>query len=221
MPNSAINTGLVDIILAPEEIPKKLLSYKKSSSKILKKILTPEDETVQALSKIFILIRNRTGQDFSLYKKSTINRRLGRRMNIHQIEETTQYLRYLQENPNEIDLLYNEFLINVTNFFRDPEAFESLKQGALKELIEKNPDFDTIRVWVPGCSNGEEVYSIAIIIKELFEEMNKTLEVQIFGTDLDTDSIKTARSGAYSSISKDVSPERLNKFFYKKDNIIQ
>ncbi len=219
MPTSAINTGLVDIVLAPEEMPEKLISYLKSSTKILKKILTPEDETVQALRKIFILIRNRTGHDFSQYKKSTVYRRIGRRMNIHQIEEMPQYVRYLQENPHEIDLLFNEFLINVTNFFRDLEAFESLKQGALKELILEKSDDDILRVWVPGCSTGEEVYSIAIIIKELLEETNKKLEVQIFGTDLDSNSVKIARSGTYSGISADISPERLNKYFYRKDNV--
>ena len=189
----------VDIVLPPEEMPGKIISFKKSSNKILKEILTPEDKTLQALRKIFILIRNRTGHDFSQYKKSTINRRIGRRMNIHQIEEMPQYLRYLQKNPHEIDLLFKEFLINVTNFFRDPEAFESLKQGALKDIIKEKSDLDILRVWVPGCSSGEEVYSIAIIIKELLEETNKHLEVQIFGTDLDANSIKTARSGTYSS----------------------
>ncbi len=219
MPNSAINTGLVDMILSPEEMPKKLLSYQKSSHNILKKILTPEDKTIQSLRKIFILIRNRTGQDFSQYKKSTINRRIGRRMNIHQIEDISQYLRYLQENPNEIDQLYKEFLINVTNFFRDPEAYESLKQYSLKKLIEEKNDDDIIRIWVPGCSSGEEVYSIAIIIKEIFKETQLNFEVQLFGTDLDLDSIQIARAGKYSNISEDVSPERLKKYFYKKDNI--
>ena len=219
MPKSAINTGLVDMILSPEEMPKKLFSYKKSSHKILKKILTPEDKTVQSLRKIFILIRNRTGQDFSQYKKSTINRRIGRRMNIHQIEEISQYQRYLQENPNEIDQLYKEFLINVTNFFRDPEAHESLKQNALKKLIQEKNEGDIIRIWIPGCSSGEEVYSIAIIIKEIFEETHLNFEVQIFGTDLDPDSILTARSGQYTNTAADVSPERLKKYFYKKDNI--
>ena len=119
-----------------------------------------------------------------------------------------------------MDLLFKEFLINVTNFFRDPEAFESLKKGALNDLISKKSDFDTIRVWVPGCSTGEEVYSIAIIIKELLEETGKKLEVQIFGTDLDAFSIKIARSGTYSGVIKDISQERLNKYFYKKDNEI-
>ena len=140
-------------------------------------------------------------------------------MNIHQIEDISQYFRYLQENPNEIDQLYKEFLINVTNFFRDPEAYESLKQYALKKLIEEKNDGDIIRIWVPGCSSGEEVYSIAIIIKEIFEETQLNFEVQLFGTDLDLDSIQTARAGKYTNISEDVSPERLKKYFYKKDNI--
>lgn len=219
MPNSAIKTGHVDIILAPEQIPGKLLSYKNTSGKIIKKILSTEDEAEQALMKIFILIRNRTGHDFSQYKKSTIYRRVGRRMNIHQIEEMSQYLRYLQKNPNEIDLLFREFLINVTSFFRDPEAFESFKKIVSKYIINEKSELDTLRIWVPGCSSGEEVYSIAIVIQEIIEETNKHLEVQIFGTDLDLNSIKIARSGTYSDIIiKDISPERLKKFFYKNEN---
>ncbi len=219
MPNSAINTGLVDMVLTPEEMSEKLISYNNSSTKILKEILSPEDGTIQALRKIFILIRNRTGQDFSQYKKNTINRRIGRRMNIHQIDDITQYLRYLQQTPNEIDLLYNEFLINVTNFFRDPDAFESLKNGALMKLIEEKNDGEVLRVWVPGCSSGEEIYSIAIIIKELLDKTHKHLEVQIFGTDLDENAIKKARSGTYSNIAEEITPERLNNFFYKKDGL--
>jgi two-component system CheB/CheR fusion protein len=219
MPNNAINTGLVEIVLAPEEIPEKLITYTKSSNNILKKILTPADQTNQSLQKIFILIRNKTGNDFSQYKKSTVNRRIARRMNIHQIDEMPQYLRYLQETPHEIDLLSNEFLIDVTHFFRDPKAFESLKQGALKDMIKEKSDHDIIRVWVPGCSTGEEVYSIAIIIQELLEKANKKIEVQIFGTDLDENSIKAARSGKYPTlISADINPKRLNKYFDKKDD---
>ena len=140
-------------------------------------------------------------------------------MNIHQIEEMSQYQRYLQETPHEINLLFNDFLITVTHFFRDAEAFESLKQGALNEIIKKKSDSDIIRIWVPGCSTGEEVYSIAILIQELLEETNKKIEVQIFGTDLDENSIKTARSGTYPTIiSADINIERLKKFFNKKDN---
>lgn len=220
MPNSAISTGHVDIVLPPEEMPEKIQSYKNSSNKIIKKILSTEDITEQALMKIFILIRNRTGHDFSQYKKSTIYRRVGRRMNIHQLDDMSQYLRYLQENPNEIDLLFKEFLINVTHFFRDPEAFDSFKQGVHKYIVDEKSDLDTLRIWVPGCSSGEEVYSIAIIIQELLEETNKHLEVQIFGTDLDINSVKTARAATYSDIiSKDITPERLSKFFYKRENL--
>jgi len=141
-------------------------------------------------------------------------------MNIHQIEEMSQYLRYLQKNPNEIDLLFREFLINVTSFFRDPEAFESFKKVVSKYIVNKKSELDTLRIWAPGCSSGEEVYSIAIVIQEILEETNKHLEVQIFGTDLDLNSIKIARSGTYSDIIiKDISPERLKKFFYKNENI--
>jgi len=219
MPNNAIQTGLVDFILPPEEMPEKMISYVKSAHKTINKILTPKEESEQALRKIFMLVRSRTGRDFSYYKENTVYRRIGRRMNVHQIENIPIYLRYLQENPLEIDILFKELLINVTNFFRDDKAFDSLKNN-IRDLIIEKSDGDNIRVWVPGCSSGEEVYSIAIIINELLEESGKNLDVQIFGTDIDTDAITTARSGTYStSISADVNPERLKKFFVKKDNI--
>ncbi|HSO26341.1 MAG TPA: chemotaxis protein CheB, partial [Methanobacteriaceae archaeon] len=219
MPQSAIKTGMVDFILAPEEIPEKLISYVNSSRLSIKKIVTPEEETINVMNKILMLIRNRKGHDFSLYKESTVNRRIARRINIHQIEKLSDYLLYLRENPHEIDILFNELLINVTHFFRDSNAFNSLK-NALKNLMEEKSDYDSIRVWVPGCSTGEEVYSIAIIIKELMEESGKTFEVQIFGTDIDRDAIKKARSGSYQGqISTDVGSERLNKYFIQKDNL--
>lgn len=218
MPASAIQTGLVDFILSPEEMPEKMISYVESAHKTIKKILTPKEETEQSLRKIFMLVRSRTGRDFSYYKENTIYRRIGRRMNVHQIENIPIYLRYLQENPHEIDILFKELLINVTNFFRDDKAFDSLKNN-MRELITKKSDGDKFRVWVPGCSSGEEVYSLAIIINELLEESGKNLDVQIFGTDIDPDAITTARSGTYpSSISSDVNPERLKRFFIKKDN---
>lgn len=219
MPTSAIRTGLVDFILPPEKMPEKLIKYVDISQKPIKKILSPKEESERGLQKVFMLIRKRTGHDFSYYKKNTIYRRIGRRMNVHQIENISQYLSYLQENPLEIDILFKELLINVTKFFRDHEAFESFKKS-LKEVINQKSDVDYIRVWVPGCSSGEEVYSIAIIISELMEESGKNLYVQIFGTDIDNDAIKTARSGRYpSSIAADVSPDLLEKYFVKKDNI--
>ncbi|OPX58705.1 MAG: chemotaxis-specific methylesterase [Methanobacterium sp. PtaB.Bin024] len=219
MPTSAIETGLADYVLPPEEMPEALISYVKSAPKTIKKILTPKEETELALQKIFMLIRNRTGHDFSYYKENTVYRRIGRRMNVHQIETIPLYLRYLQENPHEIDILFKELLINVTNFFRDQKAFDALKDN-LRELINKKKDLDTIRAWVPGCSSGEEVYSLAIIIHELLEDLGKNLNVQIFGTDIDLDAINTARSGSYlSTIAVDVGLERLEKYFTKKDHL--
>jgi two-component system CheB/CheR fusion protein len=164
-----------------------------------------------------MLIRNRTGHDFSYYKENTIYRRISRRINVHQIDNIPLYLRYLQENPHEIDILFKELLINVTNFFRDSKAFDALKDD-LREMILKKSDGDNIRVWVPGCSSGEEVYSIAIIIHELLEETGKNLYVQIFGTDIDTDAINLARTGTYPhTISEDVDSVRLKKYFNKTD----
>jgi len=219
MPASAIQTGLVDFILPPEEMPEKLMNYVESSHKTIKKIINPKEETERALQKIFMLIRNRTSHDFSYYKENTVYRRISRRMNIHQIENIQTYLRYLQENPHEIDILFKELLINVTSFFRDKKSFDSFK-NSLKELIKQKLDVDNLRVWVPGCSSGEEVYSIAIIIHELLEEPGKNIDVQIFGTDIDIDALTTARSGTYPiTIAEDVSPELLNKYFVKKDNV--
>ncbi|BDZ66949.1 chemotaxis protein CheB [Methanobacterium ferruginis] len=219
MPVNAIQTGLVDFILPPEEMPKNLIRYVESAPETIKKFLTPKEETEVVLQKIFMLIRNRTGHDFSYYKENTVYRRIGRRMNVHQIEGMSLYLRYLQEDPHEIDILFKELLINVTNFFRDDKAFDALKNN-LRELISQKSDIDNVRVWVPGCSSGEEVYSIAIVIHELLEESGKNLDVQIFGTDIDIDAITSARSGTYpSTISEDVGEERLKKYFLKKDNV--
>ncbi len=192
MPISAINTGLVDFILPPEEMPESIISYIQSLNKIMRKIVTGEDKIARDMQKIFILIRNRTGHDFSSYKESTMNRRIGKRMNIHKIDNITQYAQYLQYNPEEIDHLFQELLINVTSFFRDPEAFNVLQTEILPELLEGKDKTEAIRVWVPGCSSGEEVYSIAMILQEIMESMGRYFPVQIFGTDLDDIAIKTA-----------------------------
>jgi len=218
MPISAIKTGIVDFILPPEEMPNTIISYIQSSRKIMKKIGTHEQKVEQDLQKIFILIRNRTGHDFSSYKESTMNRRIGKRANIHQIDNIADYARYLQRHPEEIDHLFQELLINVTNFFRDPDAFNSLKFKILPELLAGKDESETFRVWVPGCSSGEEVYSIAMILREIMESMGKYFEVQIFGTDLDEIAIKTARKGVYpDNIVVDVGEKRLKKFFTKKN----
>ena len=136
-------------------------------------------------------------------------------MNISQLDNLPNYIRLLQENPAEIENLFKELLIGVTNFFRDPESFEKLKK-ILSELVKSKPDNGKIRIWVPGCSTGEEAYSIAIILRECMNEARKNLNVQIFATDIDSDAIDKARIGSFSGIESDVGKERLKSFFTKK-----
>lgn len=212
MPVSAIATGLVDYILSPEKMPQQLLKYvKQFSIQVARK---PDNviDTTNSQQKIIILIRDQTGHDFSHYKQSTIVRRIERRMNIHQIDNISDYVRYLRENPHEIETLYKDLLIGVTNFFRDPQAFEVLK----KEISDLFKNKNAMRVWVPACSTGEEAYSIAMVCKEYIDETKSDLKVQVFATDVDKTAIEIARAGVYpDSIAADVSHERLQRFFTK------
>ena len=214
MPRSAIETGLVDYVLAPEKIAEQLLNYAKGSRPQRSGTTTAlSDKFPDTLEKIFHVLRSQTGHDFSAYKKSTICRRIDRRMNLHQIENPSDYLRLLEQNAQEAAALFNDLLIGVTNFFRDPEAFKILSR-VLKEMLAKKPKDSTVRVWVPGCSSGEEVYSIAIILRECMDALKKHFSVQIFGTDIDAEAIETARAGIYpGTIVKDVAPARLRRFF--------
>lgn len=222
MPVNVINTGLVDSILPPEKMSYKLISYVKTSRKIMQKLIADDKNNEEDLQAIFRLIRTRTGHDFSTYKESTMFRRIGKRANLHQIDNLKEYLRYLHQNPKELDLLFQEILINVTSFFRDPEAFRVMESKAISELMASKKEGDTIRLWVPGCSSGEEVYSLAMILREVMESMGKYFEIQIFGTDIDDDTIKSARKGSYlESIKLDVSQKRLRKFFIKKEDKYQ
>ena len=218
MPSSAIDTDLVDYIAPPEKIPENLTAYiKRLGKRPPKRVIGKDEETLSSLQKILILIRNRTGHDFSLYKESTINRRIARRMNVHQIDKVSDYLKYIQKNSKEINVLFKELLINVTSFFRDPDGFKSFQKHLISEVLDKKMDGERIRVWIPGCSTGEEVYSIAMIIQEYIDNSGKHLEVQLFGTDIDEDAINIARSATYpSTIVTDVSSERLQRFFIKK-----
>ncbi len=219
MPTSAIRTGLADYILPPEEMPVQLIKYSTSKVKgiLFNKEIT-EGKIPDSFQKIFILLRTRTGHDFSLYKQNTIYRRVERRMNVSQLDTLPNYIRLLQENPAEIENLFKELLIGVTNFFRDPESFEKLKK-LLLELIRSKPDNGQVRIWVPGCSTGEEAYSIAILLKECMNEAKKHLNVQIFATDIDNESIEKARVGLFSGIESDVDKERLNLFFTSEGNL--
>ncbi|MGZ7043884.1 MAG: chemotaxis protein CheB, partial [Methanobacterium sp.] len=220
MPSNAIATDLVDYVAPPQKIPEYLRSYVQRMKKRLPvKLIGMDKNTVNSRQKILILVKKRTGHDFSLYKESTINRRIGRRMAVLQIENITNYLEYIQKNPYEANVLFKEFLINVTSFFRDPEAFESFKKDVTSELLEKKADGGTLRIWVPGCSTGEEIYSIAIIIEEYMDNSKKMFDVQLFGTDIDKDAIEMARTGTYPpTISSEITPERLGKFFSKSDS---
>jgi two-component system CheB/CheR fusion protein len=219
MPTSAIQTGLADYILPPEEMPEQLIKYtsQKIRGVLLDKAIT-DGKIPDAFQKIYILLRSHTGHDFSLYKQNTILRRVERRMNVSQLDSVPNYVRLLQENPGEIENLYKELLIGVTNFFRDPESFEKLKK-IFSELVKRKPENDRIRIWVPGCSTGEEAYSVAIILQECINQAKKNFDVQIFATDIDSKVIDIARIGSYSGIESDVGKERLKKFFTKNGNI--
>jgi len=219
MPSSAISTGLVDYELPPTEMPSKLIAYASHAFRVINKIeLTISQKYENELNKIFIILRSNVGHDFSQYKTNTINRRIARRMALHQIEVIEEYVKYLQQTPAEIDALFQELLIGVTNFFRDSDAFKSLEKIIPKLFINKNTN-DTIRVWIAGCSTGEEAYSIAILIKEHIKKIQKNFAVQIFATDIDPRAITRARAGIYpTDIAADISPERLTHFFKSEPN---
>ena len=221
MPDSAIQTGLADVVAPAANLHEKIVAYLQHARLINKPQGLPAEEMTQsALDKVVILLRTHTGHDFSQYKKSTIYRRIERRMNIHQIGKIATYVRFLQENRQERDLLFKELLIGVTGFFRDPAAWEKLAKQALPMIMDKKSHGETVRAWSAGCSTGEEVYSLAITFKEMLENRNApaNLSLQIFATDLDVDAINKARQGLYPvNIAADMSAKRLKRFFVKED----
>jgi two-component system, chemotaxis family, CheB/CheR fusion protein len=220
MPNSAIESVNVDIMAPANELPERLIAFLGNIPVISRNLIT-DDKIKTNLEKIDILIRTRTGHDFLFYKKNAQYRRIERRMNVHQIDKIANYVRFLQENPKEIDILFRELLIGVTNFFRDEALWEKLKEKVLPELLNSLPDRHIIRVWITACSTGEEAYSLAIIFKEVYEKIKhaKNLTMQIFATDIDNDAIEVARKGFFvPNIETDVSPERLARYFTKKDS---
>ena len=215
MPRSAVATGLVDYQLAPNEMPAQLYAYATHAfGNSPRPASAPASNNDSALKKIFILLRAQTGHDFSNYKPSTIHRRIERRMAVHQVETFENYVKFLQQTPSEVESLFGDLLIGVTNFFRDPEAFEVLEQVAIPKLFENKPAGALVRVWVTGCSTGEEAYSIAILLQERMSALKTPYTVQIFATDIDKRAIATARAGLFpAGISADISPERLARFF--------
>ena len=222
MPSSAINAGYATHILPVDQMPAMLLKVIRQS--VLRQRVPPvAPKKVQSgINQILLQLRSATGHDFSLYKKSTIGRRIQRRMAQHAIDDEAVYARFLKANPAETQLLLRELLINVTSFFRDPEAFVALKETILPTLLKDKPPGYNFRVWVAGCASGEEAYSIAIVLMELQDEIHarheQELNIQIYATDLDDDAIATARAGRYPpSIAQDVTPERLRRFFTQDD----
>ena len=215
MPRSAIATGLVDYVLAPAEMPAQLVAYVSHAfGRRSRRASPPAPSASDTLSKICVLLRSQTGHDFSQYKETTLVRRVERRMAVHQIERPGDYLRYMQRTPSEVEALFRELLIGVTRFFRDPEAFEVLRTQALPRLLAGKAPGAPVRVWVCGCSTGEEAYSIAMLIHEHIQNLGQAYKVQVFATDVDSRAIEQARHGIFpASIAADVTDERLARFF--------
>jgi two-component system CheB/CheR fusion protein len=218
MPQSAINAGYATHILNVEAMPAILIELSRQSAYRMKVPQLLTNDKLNSLNQILQQIRNITGHNFSLYKKSTITRRIERRMALHHINDFTVYLRFLKKSPSEVHTLFKELLINVTSFFRDAEAFAVLKRDILPALLVNKPEDYVIRVWVAGCASGEEAYSIAMVLREWMDEAHQYFKVQIYATDLDELSINRARTGSYLvSIEQDVTPERLKRFFTADD----
>jgi chemotaxis methyl-accepting protein methylase len=221
MPKSAIAAGLADFVAPAEVLPGKIIAYLKHAPLIAKSGLARADKARSGLEKILILLRSQTGHDFSLYKSVAVYRRIERRMSIHQINKIATYVRLLQENPQEVGLLFKEILIGVTSFFRDPVVWEKLRTDIIPSILKGRAPSQSLRAWVVGCATGEEAYSLAIVFKEALEQLKLTqnFSLQIFATDLDVDAIEKARAAIFPrSIAADISPERLSRFFIEVEN---
>ncbi len=220
MPRNAIDSVHVDIVATAGELPSRLADFLKQIP-VLRTDLNLGSKDVSSLEKIISLLHAYTGNDFSSYKKNTVYRRIERRMTIHKIEKIASYAKFLNNNPKEIEILFKEMLIGVTSFFRDGAVWENLKENILPDLIARLEPGSILRAWVPGCSTGEEAYSLAIVFKEVLAKINPHggFSLQIFATDLDSEAIEIARKGIFpKSISENISDERLNRFFLKTDD---
>jgi two-component system CheB/CheR fusion protein len=223
MPASAIATGVADFVSRTEEMPERLLAWARNPYRDLPTPAEPDGPVAAGaeLTSILAQLQATTGHDFSGYKPTTVHRRIQRRQTLHQLDRLQDYALFLQEHEEEVHALFQDLLIGVTGFFRDADAFETLAEPLL-ELLAAKPDRATVRVWVPGCSTGEEAYSFAILLRECIERLDKPLGVQIFASDIDPQAIETARQGRYPvGISADVSNERLARFFAKENGDYQ
>jgi two-component system CheB/CheR fusion protein len=222
MPRSAIASECVDFVLSPEKIAHELVRIGRhpyvSPIKTEAGIASAEPD----FGEVFALLRNATGVDFTHYKQATIQRRIHRRMALNRIDEPLDYVKFVRRHKGEIQALFQDILIHVTCFFREPGMFDFLKQRIFPSLARDRPSHDPIRIWVPGCSTGEEPYSVAISLLEYLHHNGNAASIQIFGTDLSEQSLEKARAGIYpESIANDVSADRLRKFFVKVDGSYQ
>ena len=220
MPTSAIAAGCVDFVLSPEDIAHELVHFALHPEVMHAGVpaeAQPQTRHGNELKKIFMLLRNHTGNDFTHYKHTTIWRRIARRMLVHRVERLRDYVRLLDSHPGEVDELFNDILINVTGFFRNPDAFEKLKETVFTDIARDRSSNQPIRIWVPGCSSGEEVYSLAIALLEFLTDIAaEGTRIQLFATDIDDEAIRIARAGIYhTGITDVVSKTRLERFFNK------
>jgi two-component system CheB/CheR fusion protein len=215
MPRSAIATGLADFVLPPEQMPSELVRFfRQANSEQLGGPRLIQARDGKELDQVLEFVRNAVGIDFSLYKRSTVLRRIERRMSVNQCADAAAYFEYLNQIPREVSILHKELLIGVTRFFRDPDAWTVLSGKVIPDILQRHRPGEQLRCWVAGCSTGEEAYSLAIVLTEAIEKANWKGEVKIFATDVDRDAIETASAGDYpESIVADVSPERLGRYF--------
>ncbi len=220
MPNSAIATGLVDYILPVSDIPVELLNFinhpkSNADEEEERKFLIDKD-----FNRVLAFVHKKTGIDFSSYKPPTLIRRIIRRMSVNQVDTIAHYLNYLYENNEEAEILYREFLIGVTKFFRDNDAFKYIEEKVIPEIFKSKKVDEPVKVWSVGCSSGEEAYSLAILIHEYMEKNGINKDVKVFATDLDLGAIQKANKGIFSeSIVADLSVKRIKKYFIKKDDV--
>jgi two-component system, chemotaxis family, CheB/CheR fusion protein len=220
MPRNAIEAVEVDIVASPAEMAAILADFLKNR-RTVSSGLDADIKDKSALEKIITLLRTHSGNDFSQYKENMIYRRIERRMSIHGINQVSLYVIYLQDNPGEVDILLKELLISVTNFFRDPEIWDRLKESVIPSIIDKSPEGSIIRVWVPGCSSGEEAYSLAMVFREAMDGTTprRNLSMQIFATDLNGEAIEIARKGIFPErINSEMPKDRLSRFFVRIDD---
>ncbi len=223
MPRSALSSGFADFCLDPRAIGEELARIaRRPESLRIPRTPTRVPQIQEQIARLFLLVRSAFGNDLSRYKPSTVERRIERRMTLHRISNLEDYVKYVQSSSDELQALYKDMLITVTNFFRDQEPFEALRTKIFPRILEEKESRSPIRAWVPACATGEEAYSIAMVLLEVLGERTTDMRIQIFGTDVDEESIQHARRGVYpQNIQLDVSPERLSRFFIRRESEYQ